>query len=106
MPATIRSLGELTPKDIANGVVKELLADAAVGDHDPDRSVPGPRARQHWARAPAAPGTEFKISGVYLTVQKTRLNDPGLWLMGPNDVGGDFRAERLRRLPRAVRERS
>jgi len=91
VPATIRSLGELTPADIANGVVKELFAFPRWEISQPtdpfrvlERGNVGASARGR--------GTEFKVSGVYLTVQKTRLNDPGLWMMGPNDVGGDFRA--------------
>ena len=90
-PARIRSLGELTPKDIANGVVKELLPmpkwEITIPT-DPFRVL----ERGNLGASQRDYGTEFKISGVYLTVQKTRLNDPGLWLMGPNDVGGDFRA--------------
>jgi hypothetical protein len=91
VPAIIRSIGELTPKDIANGVVKELFPMPRWNITQPtdpfrvlERGNVGASARDR--------GTEFKVSGVYLTVQKTRLNDPGLWLMGPNDIGGDFRA--------------
>ena len=91
VPAKIRSLGELTPKDIANGVIKELLPmprwEITIPT-DPFRVL----ERGNVGASARSAGTEFKISGVYLTVQKTRLNDPGLWLMGPNDVGGDYRA--------------
>lgn len=90
-PARIRSIGELTPEDIANGVLRELFPmprwEITVPT-DPFRVL----ERGNVGASIRARGTEFKISGVYLTVQKTRLNDPGLWLMGPNDVGGDFRA--------------
>jgi hypothetical protein len=91
VPAKIQSLGELTPKDIANGVVKQLLPmprwEITVPT-DPFRVL----ERGNVGASTRAGGTEFKVSGVYLTIQKTRLNDPGLWLMGPNDIGGDFRA--------------
>ena len=89
-PAIIRSLGELTPKDVANGVVKELFPLPRweiTSPTDPFRVL----ERGNIAASARARGTEFKISGVYLTLLKTRLNDPGLWLQGPNDVGGDFR---------------
>jgi hypothetical protein len=91
VPARIKSLGELTPKDVANGVVKELLPmprwEITIPT-DPFRVL----ERGNTGASTRDKGTEFKVSGVYLTIQKTRLNDPGLWLMGPNDVGGDFRA--------------
>lgn len=90
VPATIRSLGQLSPKDIANGVLKELFPmprwEITIPT-DPFRVL----ERGNIGASLRGQGTEFKISGVYLTVQKTRLNDPGLWLQGPNDVGGDFR---------------
>lgn len=89
-PAIIRSLGPLTAKDIANGVLRELFPmprwEITIPT-DPFRVL----ERGNIGASLRARGTEFKISGVYLTVQKTRLNDPGLWLQGPNDVGGDFR---------------
>ena len=91
VPARIRTLGELTPKDIANGVLKELLPmprwEISIPT-DPFRVL----ERGNVGASTRSAGTEFKVSGVYVTIQKTRLNDPGLWLMGPNDVGGDFRA--------------
>ncbi len=90
VPAKIRSLGDLTPRDIANGVLKEVTPmprwEITIPT-DPFRVL----ERGNVAASARGAGTEFKVSGVYLTVQKTRLNDPGLWLMGPNDVGGDFR---------------
>ena len=89
-PAKIRSLGELTPKDLANGVLKELSPlprwEITIPT-DPFRIL----ERGNIGASLRGLGTEFKISGVYLTLLKTRLNDPGLWLQGPNDVGGDFR---------------
>jgi hypothetical protein len=90
VPARIRTLGDLSPKDIANGVVKELLPmprwEISIPT-DPFRVL----ERGNVGASARSAGTEFKVSGVYVTIQKTRLNDPGLWLMGPNDVGGDFR---------------
>src|SRR6185503_14607662 len=89
-PARITTLGELTPKDVANGVLKELFPlprwEITV-PNDPFRIL----ERGNIGASLRSRGTEFKISGVYLTLLKTRLNDPGLWLQGPNDVGGDFR---------------
>lgn len=38
-----------------------------------------------------ARGTDFKVAGAGLAVQKTRLNDPTLWLMGTNQTAGDYR---------------
>jgi hypothetical protein len=38
------------------------------------------------------PGTDGRIAAVYLNVLKTRLNDPTLWFLGPNKIGGDYRA--------------
>ncbi len=38
------------------------------------------------------PGTDGRIAGVFLNVLKTRLNDPTLWMMGPNKIAGDYRA--------------
>ena len=90
VPARIRSLGDLTPRDLANGVLRELAPlprwEITIPT-DPFRVL----ERGNVAASPRARGTEFKISGVYLTLLKTRLNDPGLWLQGPNDIGGDFR---------------
>jgi hypothetical protein len=90
VPARIRSLGELTPKDLADGVLKELFPlprwEITIPT-DPFRVL----ERGNVGASLRARGTEFKVSGVYLTILKTRLNDPGLWLQGPNDVGGDFR---------------
>ncbi len=89
-PAKIRSLGQLTDKDRANGVLPELgpLPHFEITvPTDPFRI----EERGNVGASERASGTEFKISGVYLTLLKTRLNDPGLWLLGPNDVGGDFR---------------
>jgi len=37
------------------------------------------------------PGTGGRIAAVYLNVLKTRLNDPTLWFLGVNKIGGDFR---------------
>ncbi len=37
------------------------------------------------------PGTDGRIAAVFLNVQKTRLNDPTLWPLGPNKIGGDYR---------------
>jgi hypothetical protein len=89
-PARIRTLGDITPKDVANGVLKELAPLPRweiTAPTDPFRVL----ERGNIGASIRARGTEFKISGVFLTLLKTRLNDPGLWLMGPNDVGGDFR---------------
>lgn len=90
VPARIKSLGELTAQDMKNGVLKELWPMpkweiTPPGDHFRvlERGNVGASLRGR--------GTEFKVSGVYLAVQKTRLNDPGLWLQGPNDIGGDLR---------------
>ena len=89
-PARIRTLGELTAKDIAAGVLPELWPmprwEITIPT-DPFRVL----ERGNIGASARGKGTEFKVSGVYLAVQKTRLNDPGLWLMGPNEVGGDFR---------------
>jgi hypothetical protein len=89
-PAKIRSLGELTAKDLAHGVLTELSPlprwEITIPT-DPFRVL----ERGNIGASPRARGTEFKISTVYLTLLKTRLNDPGLWLQGPNDIGGDFR---------------
>jgi LVIVD repeat len=89
-PANIKSVGELTPRDVANGVLKELFPvprfEISV-TNDPFRIL----ERGNTAASTRGPGTEAKISGVVLTISKTRLNDPGLWLQGPNEVGGDFR---------------
>lgn len=38
-----------------------------------------------------ARGTDFKIAGAGLAVQKTRLNDPTLWFIGTNQTTGDYR---------------
>ncbi|MGH9863384.1 MAG: hypothetical protein ACRD35_08170, partial [Candidatus Acidiferrales bacterium] len=38
------------------------------------------------------PGTDGRISAVFLNILKTRLNDPNLWLMGASLTGGDYRA--------------
>ncbi len=89
-PARIRTLGELTPKDVANGVVAELAPIPRfeiTQPTDPFRVL----ERGNVAAGTRARGTDARISGVFLTLLKTRLNDPGLWLQGPNDVGGDFR---------------
>ncbi len=87
----IRSVGELSPKDVANGVLKELWPyprwEITV-PNDPFRVL----ERGNIAASIRARGTEAKVAGVYIAIQKTRLNDPGLWLLGPNDVGGDFRS--------------
>jgi hypothetical protein len=89
-PARIRTLGEITPRDVANGVLKELSPlprwEITIPT-DPFRVL----ERGNVGASQRGRGTEFKVSGVYLTLLKTRLNDPGLWLQGPNDVGGDFR---------------
>jgi hypothetical protein len=37
------------------------------------------------------PGTGARIAATYLNVLKTRLNDPTLWLLGANKIGGDYR---------------
>lgn len=37
------------------------------------------------------PGTDGRIAGVFLNALKTRLNDPTLWMMGPNKIAGDYR---------------
>lgn len=90
VPARIRSLLPLRPEDLANGVLRELAPLPRweiTAPTDPFRVL----ERGNVAASPRARGTEFKISGVYLTLLKTRLNDPGLWLLGPNDVAGDFR---------------
>lgn len=36
-------------------------------------------------------GTDFKVAGAGLAVQKTRLNDPTLWFLGTNQTAGDYR---------------
>jgi hypothetical protein len=38
------------------------------------------------------PGTDGRISAAFLNVLKTRLNDPTLWMLGPNRISGDYRA--------------
>ncbi len=38
-----------------------------------------------------ARGTDFKVAGAGLAVQKTRLNDPTLWFIGTNETNGDYR---------------
>ncbi|MGH9829158.1 MAG: hypothetical protein ACREDR_38565, partial [Blastocatellia bacterium] len=38
------------------------------------------------------PGTGGRIAAVYLNVLKTRLNDPTLWFVGADRIGGDYRA--------------
>ncbi len=38
------------------------------------------------------PGTGARIAATYLNVLKTRLNDPTLWLLGVNQIGGDYRS--------------
>lgn len=89
-PARIRTLGKLTPEDIAKGVVEELVPlprFEITAPTDPFRVL----ERGNVAAGTRARGTDAKISGVFLTLLKTRLNDPGLWLQGPNDIGGDFR---------------
>jgi hypothetical protein len=72
-PARIRSLGPLTAKDLANGVLAELFPlprwEITVPT-DPFRVL----ERGNIAASLRARGTEFKISGVYLTLLKTRLN--------------------------------
>lgn len=37
------------------------------------------------------PGTDGRISAAFLNILKTRLNDPTLWIMGPNKLAGDYR---------------
>lgn len=37
------------------------------------------------------PGTDGRISAAFLNVLKTRLNDPTLWMLGPNRISGDYR---------------
>lgn len=37
-------------------------------------------------------GTNAAVSGVINVAEKTRLNDPDLWFMGTNDIGGDYRS--------------
>jgi hypothetical protein len=95
-PARIRSLsadrapGDVSAEDRARGVLPELVPlprwEITIPT-DPFRIL----EQGNVGASPRAWGTEFKISGVFLTLLKTRLNDPGLWLMGANDVGGDFR---------------
>ncbi len=38
-----------------------------------------------------ARGTDFKVAGAGIAVQKTRLNDPTLWFIGTNQTAGDYR---------------
>ncbi len=38
------------------------------------------------------PGTGARIAATYLNVLKTRLNDPTLWFLGVNQIGGDYRS--------------
>ena len=89
-PARISTLGPVTPADANNGVLKQLVPlprwEITV-PWDPFRVL----ERGNVGASDRAKGTEFKVSGVFLTLLKTRLNDPGLWLLGPNDVAGDLR---------------
>ena len=90
VPARIGSLGSLTAKDAANGALQQLVPlprwEITV-PWDPFRVL----ERGNVGASDRAKGTNFKVSGVYITLLKTRLNDPGLWLQGPNDVAGDLR---------------
>ncbi len=38
------------------------------------------------------PGTDFHVAGGSIVLNKTRLNDPTLWFLGPNQTRGDFRS--------------
>lgn len=38
------------------------------------------------------PGTDFHVAGGSIVLNKTRLNDPTLWFMGPNQTRGDYRS--------------
>jgi len=38
------------------------------------------------------PGTGGRIAATYLNVLKTRLNDPTLWFLGVDEIGGDYRS--------------
>ena len=51
-------------------------------------------------------GTVLRTDPVFLGLQKTRLLDPLLSLPGTNDQPGDYRGQRLHRMPRGLRQRS
>lgn len=89
-PAEVVSDPPPKPEEIARGVLPRtypLPRFEIAPPTDPFRAL----ERGNVGASTRGPGTEFKISGAVLTVIKTRLNDPTLWLMGPNTNGGDFR---------------
>lgn len=89
-PAMLFPLKTPTDKEKAQGALTHLvphpewkatLATDQFRIFDRGNNLAGQRGR----------GTDAKIAGVFLNVLKTRLNDPTLWFMGPNGIGGDFR---------------
>ena len=50
-------------------------------------------------------GTQNRTDPVFIGLQKTRLLDPTLNFLGTNDQPGDYRIERLHRVPRRLRQR-
>ncbi len=56
--------------------------------------------------SPRGLGTLNRTDPIFLGAQKTRLHDPLLGFMGSNDRPGDYRSQRLHRLPRGLCERS
>ncbi len=90
VPATVVADPPPTPEELARGVLAKLYPlprFEIVPPPDPFRAL----ERGNVGASVRGPGTEFKVSGAAITVLKTRLNDPTLWLLGPNTSGGDFR---------------
>jgi len=79
-----------TPEMLARGVLARLLPHPefyATKVRDPFR----PFERGNNAVGDRGPGTDGHIAAVFLNVLKTRLNDPTLWFLGGNQIGGDYR---------------
>ncbi|MBI3448574.1 MAG: hypothetical protein HY049_06640 [Acidobacteria bacterium] len=89
-PAKVVADPPPTPAMLARGALKMLLPHPeffVTKVRDPFR----PFERGNNAAGDRGPGTDGHIAAVFLNVLKTRLNDPTLWLLGGNQIGGDFR---------------
>jgi len=89
-PAEVVADPPPTPKDLARGALAKvypLPRFEILPPTDPFRVL----ERGNVGASVRGAGTEFKVAGGGIVLLKTRLNDPTLWLQGPNTNAGDFR---------------